>query len=79
MEEETDHVPISDESLLRLGFYDDRGRQLRYELPDGFSILYLRGNLELFGTEEDSMRLPCRYIHQVQNLIHSLTGNMPLL
>lgn len=74
-------VPLTEEWLLRLGFYlNDRGHEKQYGPPHDWSPCYIYWDkLSGFCFQFENYQLnyediKVEYVHQLQNLYFSLTG-----
>ena len=84
--EDLSPIPLTEEILLKCGFEKLKGKKnentfMNADLNFGNPVLKLNDYTRLCtngGYEYlflDGFRLPCKYLHQLQNLYFALTGN----
>ena len=64
-------IPLTEEWLIKMGFKYDN---ISYINKDFYNIVKTRRGFD-FGFEYQDYNTPIDYVHQLQNLYHSLTGS----
>ena len=74
-----DPIPITPEWLERLGFETKTGYVIMGRIglsPTTWIDIMNNGTAEVCGQWNESVAVsPCKYIHELQNLYHAITGN----
>lgn len=74
-EEDCYGIPLSADLLMELGFKESaegQGMELEFNPAEWLVINNL--GVHLSGDDKAYFTIDCKYIHQLQNLFHSLTG-----
>lgn len=63
-------IPLTDEWLLKFGFEEKDGGYILWD-----KNIYIKDNVYYYGTfGYPPNKLELKYVHQLQNLVHALTG-----
>jgi len=75
------YIPLTEEWLLKFGFeIKSKYSYTNYALPNGWGVSMWTDEVPIAGFEEKGVcywgedYIPVRYVHDLQNLYHSLTG-----
>jgi len=69
--EEAEPIPLTEEWLLKFGFYRGFGGEPKVEINKNISLSYNEGEIFI---GDDIVLNHIKYIHQLQNLYFTLTG-----
>ena len=67
-------IPLTEEWLLKFGFDVDEIGTLFKDVNSNCFLCFEKGKVELLESESQVVLAKIKYIHQLQNLYYSLTG-----
>jgi hypothetical protein len=73
-EHEYDFAPITEEWLKKFGFEEDGQHWYFFRTKDRFTDIGYSYSLEKKILQFDELEVPMQYLHQIQNIYFSLTG-----